>query len=1080
MKIRFFLSPFDAPFFEGRIREPTPMMDLFKLPPGCEDEDLEPVEVMEWFSDGGAVQLNGHLIPPDRWRRMTIKPHKAAELNFIYVPQGKKAFTLLASVALIALTTAISGGLAAPLLGAGFAAGTFGATALAAGVSLAGALAISALTAPPKVSNQGESRELAQAGVAGNSLSLLDVLPVIIGKVGASPPYLAQPYTEWDGDSVTAYAVVGVQGRCLVGNVKVNGLDISTFANAVYETREGHAGESARTLFTETVIEERDGIALSNFVTELDSAKNDLLVDQTTPDNSAPQWHYFRSAGHWTKMVLRFLFPSGIVATTDGTAGVVPVRIEIRKVGDASWRKLPTFHFADYRKGLGAMRAEIRLERRNPVSGIHYSTALDEYPVANVMNVTNIGDTPYESDAYFQEDTLGSLVGLRSLQLGLFTSATKDGYTISTSTANGTNLGWKAHDENAIGGSTYWQPTDGTLGSGCYWQIDCPAPTTFRSYCLAHGGAIANESPTRWAVLGSNDNWATSTMLDPDFIDVTDDNIGVGDYQIENPGAYTSYRWVFYAVKSGNRLRVSRLAPSTSDAAGCIFNDPFGSLRGYSAYHSVSYQKCGCKYVALDKKGARVFLKPDDWTEGEYEVRVMRGVGISEGSFEPYDGSGANTTPYEYNGNSGNSSHYFEYFLSGSYKVAIGQKNFRSDATIEAFQTIDADEAPFTGTDIALVAVAIPNVQITSIYAEFTRYASEWDGAIWSATEVPTQNPAALYRQILLGGANARPVPGDAIDEDGLADWFETCEAYGYEANAILQGARVAEAKQLIATAGYASPRDADTYGVVEDKDTSSEPLRFLITPQISSDLQISQELPELPDAIRAEYSDEDQAYAVDHVTVYRDGVTAETAKVFETVSYPGLTNATKVQDRARFDLRQAYLRQTRYSVLMGDAAITLQRGSLVGLSSDLVDGATAAGYVTEIEVSGGNVQSLTLDNIMPWGASGDVESIEDISAITDIVDPSQPMGVAIWIPGADVVRKQVSNITDSNLVAFTTPFPYAGSGLDTVDLEKEGVLVVAGTWTTVVRRCKVMSVVPQPDMKRLIVLADEAEGLFA
>lgn len=1076
MRARLFLSPFDDPLAVRTISEPTRLVDVFP-----------DAEVFEWFSDGGVVRLNGHIIPPDRWHAVTLKPSAYADLDFVYVPAGKKAFVLLATVALVAATAWIGGGgiAAAFALGANstFAAGGIGATLLAAGVGLAGSLAVSALSAPPKIGNQGEQRDLAQAGVGGNTLSLLDVLPVVFGKIGTSPPYLAQPYTTWDGDNVTAHACVGVQGRCLVENVKVNGLAISNFAGAVYETREGYEGDAARTLFTETVIEERDGVTLSNFLTELDSGKNDLLVDQVTPDNSAPKWHYFRSAGNWTELVFRFLFPSGIVYTPSAAPGVVPVRIEMRKVGEADWRKLPTFHFVDYRAGSGPMRAEIRLERRYPTSGIHWSTALDEYPIASVVNITNIGDTPYESDAYFQEDNVFGLTSIRAMELGLFTSATKDGYTISASSENGTNSAYKAHDDTAIGGSTYWRPTDGTLGAGCYWQIDCPAPTTFRSYLLAANpstDATPNEAPYKWRVLGSNDNWATSTQLDDADIDITETEQWVGDYQIGNPGAYTSYRWVFLAVKSGTQLRVSRLNPSTGDALGCVFSDPFGGNRGYQSYHSPSYNKTACKYVSLDKRGARVFLRPDQWDAGEYEIRMMRGVALDEGKFQPYDGV-ANTSPYEYDNGSGNPSHYFDYFSSNGYKIFIGQKNYRSDCTIEAFQTIDADEAPFSGTDVALVAVSIPNVQISSIFAEFTRYASEWDGTIWSAVQVPTQNPAALYRQLLLGGANAKPAPGEAIDEDGLADWFETCEANGYEANAILQGARVGEAKQMLATCGYASPRDADTYGVAEDKDTSAEPVRYLLSDLNSTDEGTTLELPDLPDAIRAEFNDASQSYAVEHAIVYRDGVDASTARIFETISYPGFTDATKVEARALFDLRQAHLRQVRYTRRVGMDSMTLRRGGgVVGLASDTIDGDKAAGWVTEIEVDGsGDVVSITLDNIMPWSRSGDVEAIEDVSSITDIVDPSQPMGVAIRIPGGDALLKQVSDVSDSNVCTFTTPFPYAGSGLD-VDLSEVGLLVVAGTWGTVSRRCKVVSVLPQPNRERLVVLADEAPGLWS
>ena len=1072
MKARFFLSPLDAPLSEFTIRKPTRLADLFQLPQNEDEPPADVVEVMEWFADGGQVRINGHLIPPDRWARVTLKPHKAAEITLVYVPQGKRVFSLLATVALIALTTAITGGLAAPFLGAGFAAGTFGATALAAGVGLAGSLALSALTAPPKVSNQeGAQRELSQAGVSGNALDLLDTLPVVIGKMGLAPPMLAPFYTEWDGDQMTAYAIVGVQGRCLIENVRLNGQPIGDFGAVTYETREGAPGETARTMFTKTVIEERDGVQLSNFITDLEAKLNEQLVDQAVPDNSSPKWHPFQTAGNWTQIVLRFMFPAGLVYTGDGTPAFVPLRIEMRKKGDVSWRRLPTFHFVDVNRGNGPMRAEIRLIRSKQPGGVHFCNAGSEYPIHSANNYTAIGRVwAYESDSYFGSGETYDAVGLAPNM----TNYTTSGVTISAS-SDALEAAWKIADSTGV--STGWQPANNSLPA--WVKFDFGSAVTARSYQLksryTSGAVTPTDAPLTWYLEGSNDNATWVNLGNINNADYGNQQVGV--YQFESPGSYRYYRLTVTANNgaANQAMRISDLRFFSNDANGSVYGQWGGSgEEGFTAIENTSISgRIKCRYVSLNKRGADVYLDPDEWGAGEYEIRVKRGW---SGAFNNF----GDTTNYSYSAAVGNTYYFDAQLVSSKYVIFAGQKNYRSDATIEAFQTIDENESPFDGTGIALIGVAFPSGQINSIYGEFTRYAAEWDGSIWNATEVPTQNPAALYRQILLGGANARPVPGDAIDEDGLADWFETCDAEGYQANAILQGARVAEAKQLIATAGYASPRDADTYGVIEDKDTSAEPLRYLITPQNSTDLRVTQELPDLPDAIRAEYNDEDLTYAINHATVYRDGVTEATAKVFETVSYPGFTNATKVAARAAFDLRQAYLRQVRYSMLVGHDAITLQRGSLVGLSSDLVDGPTASGWVTEIEVSGSDVVSITLDNIMPWSAEGDVEAIEDISAITDIVDPSQPMGVVIRIPGGEVIRKQVSDVSDSNVCTFTTPFPYVGSGLDTVDLETDGLLVVAGTWTNTVRRCKVMSVVPQPDMRRMLVLADEAEGLFS
>lgn len=1061
MKARLFVSPLDAPLAEVSIDTPTRILEVFP-----------DVEVWEWFKEGGAVRLNGHIIPPDKWHSVTLKPHHDAVVDFVRVPAGKKTFALLASVALVALTTAITGGLAAPFFGAGFAAGTFGATALAAGVGIAGSLAISALTAPPKAGNDITQRELSQGGVSGNTVSLLDTLPVVFGKMGASPPYLAPPYTEWDGDNIISNLVVGVQGRCLVENIRINGLPIADFDGVTYEAREGYSGDAARTLFTKTVIEERDGVTLSNFITDLELNKNDTLKDQSTPANSSPKWHIFQTAGEFTEAVFRFMFPSGIVDIANDRSGSVPLRIEARKKGDSTWRKFPTIHIQDVRKGGGPMRAEVRVKRGNPPDGRNIIWGAEEFPFFAIRNSTGYG----KAWAYLADDYFGTSYQFESTGLigGFLTSnSSASPYVISASSENGSgNAAWKTLDSTGV--STYWEPTT-AIGSWLKW--DFGTAKTLRSYEMRPNYTSSTtrptHCPTQWYLEGSNDNsnWTLiHTIDDTDFDGRTN-----GNFNINSPGSFRYYRWTFTAVKSGSTLRIGHFVPRLTPAFGTCFNtnpasgeagSPLNEIRGSDVYIT-------CMNAHITETGCKIYLSEDEWDSGEYEFRLKRGWAFAYAAF-------LNSNTYEY-GASANQTYFFDAQLSGGlYKIFAGQKNFRSDMSVEVFQTVDSGEQPFDSTGIALVAVSVPNVQVSSVYAEFTRYASEWDGTTWVAEKVPTQNPAAHYRDLLLGEANAKPVPGEAIPEDELADWFERCDSEGYEVNAIMQGARVGEAKQLIATAGFASPRDSDTYGIVQDYDTSAEPVRFLIAPTNSIDEGTTQDLPDLPDAIRAEFSDAAESYAVNHIIVYRDGVNASTAKVFETVNYPGFTDEAKVTARATFDLKQARLRQVRYARRMGLDGMTLRRGMLVGLSDDVIDGDRAAGWVKSIQLDGSNnVVSVTLDNIMPFSAAGNFELSDDVSSITDVLDTSQPMGVGIRIPGSNVLLKQVDEVTDSNVCTFTTPFPLSGSGLD-VDLNDVGLMAVVGRWGNVTRRCKVISVVPQGFEERVVVLADEAPGLFS
>lgn len=1066
MLVRMYLSPVDKPLCELTLVERVRLVDLFPT----EEDQLT-------LAEEGLIALDGEVIPPDRWPMITLKPDNNSALDFIHVPGSKKTLAIIAAVAAVALTAGIAA-FGVPFLG--IAAGSLGSALLSAGVGVAASLAINALTAPPKVSNAGEEKSVNNAGISNNQISLLEPLPVIFGEIVYSPPPLAPAYTYWDGDDVYVRASVGVQGRCAISDVRVNGIPIEDYSGASYETREGAGTDSPRTTMTQTVVEERDGVVLSNFKTELTLNSNDLLTDQADPTSASPQWHPFRTAGSFDKAVLRFMFPNGIVYTSTGAEAFVPLRIRMRKVGSSTWRNLPTFHIYDKDKGAGPMRAEISIERIKQPSGWHFCSAFEEYPIFDVVDRTAFGQSfQFNADDYFLGPAMDAATAFEMTRtIPLLTGYTGSGYTVSASSEFSTSYrAWYCMDAASFGGATQWRPANNSLPA--WHMVQCPSPKTFRCYNIwgaSSSSASVTTDPQTWMPQGSNDgtNWVD---LDDYDVDVSDQLIRGGTYQIGNPGSYLYYRILFKSNRgaASQQLQVSYLNWYEEDAPGLAlsYNDNGASSTGHGlpAIHSGGspYEYARCRYVSLNKKGARVFLDPDQWEEGEYEIQVKRGVAAYYSFYESTSVSGTGS-PYVYNGSATNAD-YFDYRLtSGQYKIFVGQRLYRSDMQVEVFQTI-SDESPFDDTGIAMISVDVPNIQLQSISAKFSRYANIYDGTIWKDEEQVTSNPAALYRQLLLGVAHHKPAPSEAIDEEGLAQWYEDCVTKGYEVNAVLQSSRVGEAKQMIATAGYASVTEGELYGVVQDKDTTSDPIRYLVSPSNSKDEGNSNDLPDMPHGLRAEFNNEDLNYAIDHVIVYMDGYSAENATVFETVNYAGFTNQAKVEARALFDLRQRHMRQTLYQRRVGMEFIGLKRGNPVALADDTVDDAVAYGRIVSVQRSGTDVVSITLDNVVAV-LDGSVTAIDDITSLTDVLDLSSAMGVAIRVPGSNIVEKQISNVTDTNVMTFSTPF---------ADDDIVPELVVAiGRWGRIVRRCKLLYAIPQGYEQRTLILVDEAPELYA
>jgi len=1041
------LSPVEAPAAVLPIERRMSIADI-----------LEACEAPAWFWQVGVVRLDGHPIPREMWQRVRVKPDRDSVLELCVVPQGKNTLALLATVATIALAASVSGGLLGGLLGSSFAAGGLGASAAAAGIGLAGQLLVAALTAPPKAKGPEQGKEQSLAGISGNTVPLLGTLPVILGKIGGSPPLLAPPYTTLEGDELTVHAVVGVEGRCLIENVKINGTDSALIERLQIETREGAAGEAARTIANQTVIQQRDGVALSAFRTVLVSNKNDKLLDQATPGNSVPNWHYFKTDGAVDEVWFQLLFPGGIVDTTGGNVGMVPIRLEARKVGDVSWRKFPTIHCRDGRHGSGLVRTQVKIKWQTQPSGIHYSDAMGEYPVAELTNITGRTQTyEYQSDAYFQNNVNINTVG----EIPAMTAATTSGVTMSASSEfSATYAAWKASDNNT---STFWRPAANSLPG--WIKIDFGAAKTIRSYRFysdrSTPGATPNTAPTVWYWEGSNDdvNW---TRLDAQDVDTSDFITQAVIGQIGTPGSYRYYRLNVVANNGANNedLQITHLQLFTFDAIGSALN--LTSWDGDAAIHaSVGYARC--VYGSLDANGATFYLDPAQWEPGQWEFRLKRGLAFAETNFDPVD--------YSWGGSAAQSD-FFEYRMnSGEYVVRVGQKNFRSDTQIEAFSSVNYDP-PFDPSGIALIAVSAPNTQIDSIYAEFTRYAPSFDGTIWSEAQTPTQNPAALYRQQLLGGANLNPVPGEIVDEVALGAWYTRCAAAGHQCNAIMDGRSLADVLQVIAAAGYGSPRMANLWSVVEDNDTTGDPITQLLTPLNSRDLGTEIAYPDVPHAIRAEFFDEADDYKVAHTMVYRDGYSAGTASLIETVTYDGFTDAGKVAARAAFDLKQATLRSERFTREIGLEGYTIQRGDLVGLTDDVLEAPQCYALIKTVHTSGGNIVGLTLDAVLPIAAQG-LAGVGDMATLADILVTDQPFGVAIRLNDGSVLQKQITEATESNRVTFTTPFADTG-------VVVAGLLVGAGLFGREFRRCRVMAVEPTGIETRRLVLADEAADLFA
>jgi hypothetical protein len=433
----------------------------------------------------------------------------------------------------------------------------------------------------------------------------------------------------------------------------------------------------------------------------------------------------------------------------------------------------------------------------------------------------------------------------------------------------------------------------------------------------------------------------------------------------------------------------------------------------------------------------------------------------------PYGRSNWGITGYTYDGDANHGASLFHHYNTNEVVTNAGSP--AANVIVESVASYSIENA-FDYSGIASIAFRAKGIQIDSLTAEFTSIVPVWDGNAWthSAPEA-SRNPAALYRDVLLGDLTSQPIPGEIIDEDNLIDWYEHCEIMDYQCNAVVQNMSVPQVLQLIASAGWASPRYADIWGVIIERSRSGEDIMQMLTPLNSTDIGTTKEYPDLPHAIRAEIFDEDEQYALrDDVVAYAPGFDATNATLIESIPYDGHTKAAKALDRAQLDIDQLHLRAIRYVRDVHFEGLLTPRGSLIGLTDEVIERPQRYSIVKEVLTGGGLITGLVLQAVIDLAqAATDISSVEDVTTVPDLTDPDIPLGASVRLDSGAPSAHEINEDTLTDTITFVTPF--ADPGIHA------GQIVSLGQLGRETKRVLVMAVEPQNDEVFRLFLADEA-----
>ncbi|MDN5939549.1 MAG: phage tail protein, partial [Salinisphaera sp.] len=293
--------------------------------------------------------------------------------------------------------------------------------------------------------------------------------------------------------------------------------------------------------------------------------------------------------------------------------------------------------------------------------------------------------------------------------------------------------------------------------------------------------------------------------------------------------------------------------------------------------------------------------------------------------------------------------------------------------TLTALRTIIAGAPISQAVDgLALLAIRIRATDqlrgtIDRINCVVTSILPTWDGSAW--VEQPTSVPAYVYRDILTGPSNPRPLPASRLYDPALVQWAAATQAAGLAFNAPIDPATVFQALQNVAAVGRAAFGMTDgLYSVVRDVSQSTP--RQLFTPVNSWDFSAARPFVELPHALRVKYIDPSADWQEAERIVYDDGYDAATASRYEELRLLGVTSKDEAYKHGRYTMAVGRLRPEEYTLTADGEVAACERGDLVHIQHDAIAVGLGAGRLSAVTTDGsGNVTGVTLDQTVAMTA---------------------------------------------------------------------------------------------------------------
>ncbi len=276
---------------------------------------------------------------------------------------------------------------------------------------------------------------------------------------------------------------------------------------------------------------------------------------------------------------------------------------------------------------------------------------------------------------------------------------------------------------------------------------------------------------------------------------------------------------------------------------------------------------------------------------------------------------------------------------------------------------------PFDATGLATTELLIKatdqlNGVVDELNGVVTSILPDYDSGTDTWVLQPTQNPASLFRAVLQGPGNGKPLPDSRINLDKLKYWHTRNAAQGLKFNMIRDfTASVYDTLADIAAVAYAAPQQLDgKWTVIIDEEPTLPKQHF--TPKNSYNASFERSYPIRPHAWRIRFVDETNGYDVKgERIVYDDGYSAANATLFEPLDFPGVTNPDQVYQLGRRRIAEARLRPEKYVFNADFESLTCTRGDYVLLTHDIISVGLASGRIKQVLTNvGGDAIGVVID----------------------------------------------------------------------------------------------------------------------